>query len=111
MSGAAGSPSTWVDIGRDVDLALALASSRPTGQAAGEVRSRLRSHIEQLAPRAEVYAKTLTDPRARAIAERTAEHARALLRDQGGDPATTLRLLGKATYCLMRFAGSAACGA
>ncbi|MEU6931640.1 hypothetical protein AB0A05_21065 [Streptomyces sp. NPDC046374] len=52
-------------------------------------------------------ASTLADPRARFIAEQTAQHARALLRDQGGDPATTLRLLGKATYCLMRYAGSA----
>lgn len=54
-----------------------------------------------------MYASTLADPRARFIAEQTAQYARALLRDQGGDPETTLRLLGKAAYCLMRYAGSA----
>ncbi|MFF0433322.1 DUF6415 family natural product biosynthesis protein [Streptomyces sp. NPDC004327] len=95
--------STWIDMGRDVDLALALSEGRPTGPAADEVRRRLRSYIGQLVDPAEAYAKTLADSRARCIVEQTAEHARALLRDQGGDPATMLRLLGKATYCLMRY--------
>ncbi|MEV6328427.1 hypothetical protein [Streptomyces sp. NPDC051909] len=94
---------SWVDMGRDVDLALALAEVRATGPAADEVRRRLRSYIGQLVGPAEAYAKTLLDARARVIVEQTAVHARALLRDQDGDPAATLRLLGKATYCLMRY--------
>ncbi|GAA3391659.1 DUF6415 family natural product biosynthesis protein [Streptomyces roseoviridis] len=99
-------PATWVDMGRDVDLALALAEGRPTGPVADELRRRLRSHIEQLVTPAEAYATTLADNRARDIVEKTAEHACALLRDQGGDPAASLRLLGKATYHLMRYASA-----
>lgn len=108
MVSAVPTPSpSWVDMGRDVDLALALAEGRPTGPAADEVRSRLRSYIGRLVTPAEAYARTLADPRARTIVEQTTEHARALLRDQGGDPAVTLRLLAKATYCLMRYASCA----
>ncbi|MFF5974062.1 DUF6415 family natural product biosynthesis protein [Streptomyces sp. NPDC012769] len=106
MSAATGPPATWGDMGRDVDLAFALAEGRPTGPLADEVRRRLRSYIEQLLVPAETYAKALEDVRARDIVEKTAEHARALLRDHGGDPATSLRLLGKATYHLMRYASA-----
>ncbi|SFX38640.1 DUF6415 family natural product biosynthesis protein [Streptomyces atratus] len=95
---------TSTDMGRDVDLALALAQGRPTGPAADEVRKRLRSHIWLLVDPAEEYAKDLADSRARDIATATVDHARGLLRDQGGDPAAMLRLLGKAVYHLMRYA-------
>lgn len=91
-------------MGRDVDLALVLAQERPTGPTADEVRKRLRSHIGLLVDSAEEYAKGLADSRARDIAIATVEHAHGLLRDQDGDPAAMLRLLGKAVHHLMRYA-------
>ncbi len=104
MSAVTRTPPTWTDMGRDVDLALAFADGRATGPAANEVRRRLRSYIGLLADPAEEYANSLVDSRARDIATATVEHARGLLRDQGGDPAATLRLLGKSAYYLMRYA-------
>ncbi|MGW4240802.1 DUF6415 family natural product biosynthesis protein [Streptomyces sp. NPDC004749] len=98
---------TWLDMGRDVDLALALAQGRPTGPAADEVRRRLRSYVKLLVEPAEAYAKGLADSRAQDIATATVDHARGLLRDQGGDPAAMLRLLGKSVYYLMRYAAHA----
>ncbi|MFF9072172.1 DUF6415 family natural product biosynthesis protein [Streptomyces sp. NPDC014646] len=104
MSAVTGTPPTLIDMGRDVDLALALAQGRPTGPAADEVRKRLRSYLGLLVDPAEEYAKGLADSRARDIATATVDHARGLLRDQHGDPAAMLRLLGKAVYYLMRYA-------
>ncbi|MGW2177914.1 DUF6415 family natural product biosynthesis protein [Streptomyces sp. NPDC001732] len=102
MSAVPGASPT--DMVRDADLALALAQGRPAGPAADEVRKRLRSHIGLLVDPAEEYAKGLADSRARGIATATVEHARGLLRDQDGDPAAMLRLLGKAVHHLMRYA-------
>ena len=78
MSAVPETPPTWIDMGRDVDLALALAQGRPTGPTADEVRKRLRSYIGLLADPAETYAKGLADSRARDIATATVEHARGL---------------------------------
>ncbi|MGW1431410.1 DUF6415 family natural product biosynthesis protein [Streptomyces sp. NPDC002431] len=104
MSAAPDAPPTATDMARDVDLALALARSRPTGPVAGEVRKRLRSHLGLLTDPAEEYAKGLADSRARDIAVATVAHARGLLRDRDGDPAAMLRLLAKAVDHLMRYA-------
>ncbi|MET9917715.1 DUF6415 family natural product biosynthesis protein [Streptomyces sp. NPDC006435] len=104
MSAVPDAPPTTADMARDADLALVLAQGRPVGPASGEVRKRLRSHIGLLVDPAEEYAKDLTDPRARDIASGTVEHARGLLRDQDGDPAAMLRLLGKAVHHLLRYA-------
>ncbi|MFE7414601.1 DUF6415 family natural product biosynthesis protein [Streptomyces laurentii] len=96
-------PPTWIDMSRDVELALALAQGRPTGPAADEVRKRLRSYLRLLVGPAEEYATCLTDLRARDIAIATVGHARGLLRDQQGDPEAVLRLLAKSVSCLMRY--------
>ncbi|MEU3075108.1 DUF6415 family natural product biosynthesis protein [Streptomyces laurentii] len=94
---------TWMDMSRDVELALALAQGRPTGPAADEVRKRLRIYLRLLVDPAEEYAKHLADSRARDIATATVGHARGLLRDQHGDPAAILRLLAKSVSWLMRY--------
>ncbi|MBB1259352.1 DUF6415 family natural product biosynthesis protein [Streptomyces alkaliterrae] len=99
-------PPTWHDMGRDVDLALALAQGRPTGPAADEVRRRLRSYLTLLADPAEAHARSLADSHARDLASATVDHARALLRDDhsAADPAALLRSLAKSTRYLMRYA-------
>ncbi|MFF3432153.1 DUF6415 family natural product biosynthesis protein [Streptomyces sp. NPDC002602] len=98
---------TWIDMGRDVGLALALATGRPTDPAADEVRKRLRSYIEVCADPAQRYAESLADGRARDVASRTVAYARGLLEEQGGDPAAMLQLLGKSVFYLMRYAAHA----
>jgi hypothetical protein len=101
---------TGIDVRRDIDLALALAASRPSGPTVEALRARLKNYIEALADPAAEYAKGLADQRAREIAEATVRQSRKLARGTGGevrDPAATLRLLAKSVDHLSRYAQSA----
>ncbi|MEU2658402.1 hypothetical protein ABZ615_24190 [Streptomyces sp. NPDC007325] len=76
----------------------------PPGPTSDLLRARLRSYIQDhLAEPAREYAASLTDERAREIAENTVEHALSVAADRGGSARTNLRLLGKAACVLMRY--------
>ncbi|MFJ6047647.1 DUF6415 family natural product biosynthesis protein [Streptomyces sp. NPDC092307] len=86
----------------DVETALALADHHPTGQAAVQMRQRLRGHIQSLAVPAERYADRLPESREKDIAASTIRFARNLARDGISDPAIALRLLAKSVAHLAR---------
>ncbi|MFC5721401.1 DUF6415 family natural product biosynthesis protein [Streptomyces gamaensis] len=94
---------TGYDMAGDSALALALASGRPTGEAADALRRRLRQYIGLLAGPAERYANALEDSRAKDIAQNTVRHARAVAQDPVHDPAASLRLLAKSVDLLLRY--------
>ncbi|WP_236240470.1 hypothetical protein [Streptomyces sp. CC228A] len=87
---------------QDVDLALRLASLRPTGEAADAVRERLRSVLRTHADRVATHARGLSDGRARGIALSVSAHARAVAADPVHDPAANLRLLARGAQMLLR---------
>lgn len=93
-------------LAHDVDLALRLASLRPTGEAADALRERLRGHIRAYADSAGAYAHGLADGRARDIALGTVAHARAVAADVVHDPAANLRLLAKGAQMLAGYAAA-----
>ncbi|WP_344076196.1 DUF6415 family natural product biosynthesis protein [Streptomyces crystallinus] len=88
---------------RDIEIAMALAAHAPTGDAAAQVRERLRGYIRQLAGPAESRVWRMAPSRERDVAASTFRHARALA-GSGGDPAATLRLCAKAVQHLLRYA-------
>ncbi|WP_175410196.1 DUF6415 family natural product biosynthesis protein [Streptomyces sp. TRM64462] len=93
-------------VAQDVDLALRLASLRPTGENADALRERLRGHIRAYADAAGTYAHGLADGRARDISLSTVGHARAVAADPVHDPVANLRLLAKAAQILARYAAA-----
>ncbi|PCG83997.1 hypothetical protein CIB93_21480 [Streptomyces sp. WZ.A104] len=97
---------TSADVVADVSLALALAQTRPTGEAADSLRQRLRGYIGVLADPADTYADGLGDSRAKDIAVNTVRHARAVALDPVTDPAANMRLLAKSTDSLFRYAAA-----
>jgi hypothetical protein len=98
-------PPTLDDMARDCATALTFADyGIPTGQAADQLRARLRGYIQDhLAEPGRKYAGSLTDERAREIAESTVEHALRVASDRGGNAQSNLRLLAKAVGLLMRY--------
>ncbi|MFF0059682.1 DUF6415 family natural product biosynthesis protein [Streptomyces microflavus] len=90
---------------RDSDLALSLISRHDiAGAEAGEVRERLRGHVNALLVPASTFADSLADSRAKDIAQATVEHARRVAEEREGDPEATLRLLAKSVTLLLRYA-------
>ncbi|CAL9437542.1 hypothetical protein SUDANB37_02187 [Streptomyces sp. enrichment culture] len=103
-------PPSARQIGEDVELALLLASVRPTGDLADAVRERLRGYIRGCAGYAEARARGLADGRERGIAVRGVAHARAVAEDAVHDPAANLRLLATGARMVLRY-GSGGAGA
>lgn len=91
------------DVAEDVEIALAPAAHAPAGDAAIEVRARLRAHIAHLIDPAQTFADTLPEGRACDIAAATVRHVRAMS-TSGGDQAACLTLLAKLTHHLARYA-------
>ncbi|MEU5436398.1 DUF6415 family natural product biosynthesis protein [Streptomyces sp. NPDC020719] len=91
---------------RDIEIAIALATHAPTGEAASRVRERLRGYITLLAAPAERQARRMEQSRERDVATGTIRYARSLA-TSGGDPAATLRLLAKRVQHLLRYAADA----
>ncbi|MEV0446118.1 hypothetical protein AB0I84_32815 [Streptomyces spectabilis] len=98
---------TWVDVVRDVRLALALANGRPTGEFADALRERLRDYVRRFAQDADRYAHAFPPGRQRDIAVATVADARAAVTARSDDPASQLRLLAKATDYTARYAAAA----
>ncbi|MFC0842645.1 DUF6415 family natural product biosynthesis protein [Streptomyces noboritoensis] len=88
---------------RDIEIAMALATHAPNGEAASRVRERLRGYIALLAAPAESQVRRMEQSRERDVATGTVRHARSLA-GSGGDPAATLRLLAKSVQQLLRYA-------
>ncbi|MEU7161795.1 DUF6415 family natural product biosynthesis protein [Streptomyces chrestomyceticus] len=97
-----------LDVALDADLALRLATGRPTGEVADVLRERLRGYLILLVDDADAYAAALAEGHPKDVAAGTVRHARALARETGAgtDPAASLRLLAKAVHYTARYAAT-----
>lgn len=99
------------EIGGDIQLALALASGRPTGEAADALRVRMRNYITTVTAPARRYADSLPPGPLRAAAEKAladgAQLASGTEPDQPEGPAEELRRLARCVDYLTRCAAAA----
>ncbi|MFD6874398.1 MULTISPECIES: hypothetical protein [unclassified Streptomyces] len=92
------------DVARDVEIALALADARLSGDTARAIRESLRDRIRALTDPAEAFARAMEDSRPRDVAIATVRYARHLAEHPGDDLVASLRLLAKSAQHLARYA-------